>query len=155
MITIEEAKKAMDEMMAQGTSEEEMLGILYLMFQADKISLDELESLIGALGYEFTEEFMNMTPEQQKTDGYEFEDEAEEGVTDEQVEDAKETQEDEVQSNNGSDEDGGNTQGEEGQNADNDAEKQPESKPESETNSKEDEEAEEKAKARKLYGFKD
>lgn len=151
MITIEEAKKAMDEMMAQGTTEEEMLGILYLMFQADKISLDELESLIGALGYEFTEEFMNMTPEQQKTDGYEFEDEAEEGVTDEQVEDAKETKDSEVQSNNGSDEDGGNNQGEEGQNADNDGENQPES----ETNSKEDEEAEERAKARKLYGFKD
>lgn len=150
MITIEEAKKAMDEMMAQGTSEDDMLGILYLMFQDDKISFDELEALVDALGYEITEEFRNMSPEDQKTKGYEMKGEAEEGVTDEQIEDAKETQEDEVQGNNGSNEDGGNGQGED-QNADNGGEKQPES----ETNSKEDKEAEERAKARKLYGFKD
>lgn len=147
MITIEEAKKAMDEMMAQGTSEDDMLGILYLMFQDDKISFDELEALVDALGYEITEEFRNMSPEDQKTKGYEMKDEAEEGVTEEQIEDAKETQEDEVQ---GNDEDGGNGQGED-QNADNGDEKQPES----ETNSEEDKEAEERAKARKLYGFKD
>lgn len=149
MITIEEAKKAMDEMMAQGTSEDEMLGILYLMFQDDEISFDELEALVDALGYEITEEFRNMSPEQQKTDGFKINEDAE-GVSDEQIEDAKETEEDEVQGNNGSDEDGGNGQGED-QNADNGGEKQPES----ETNSKEDKEAEERAKARKLYGFKD
>ena len=149
MITIEEAKKAMDEMMAQGTSEDEMLGFLYLMFQDDEISFDELEALVDALGYEITEEFRNMSPEQQKTDGFKINEDAE-GVSDEQIEDAKETEEDEVQGNNGSDEDGGNGQGED-QNADNGGEKQPES----ETNSKEDKEAEERAKARKLYGFKD
>ena len=154
MITIEEAKKAMDEMMAQGTSEDDMLGILYLMFQDDKISFDELEALVDALGYEITEEFRNMSPEDQKTKGYEMKDEAEEGVTDEQIEDAKETKDSEVQGNNESDEDGGNGQGED-QNADNGDEKQPESEKENDTTSEEDKEAEERAKARKLYGFKD
>lgn len=144
MITIEEAKKAMDEMMANGTSEDDMLGILYLMFRDDKISLDELEALVDALGYELTEEFKNMSPEDQKTKGYTMKDEAEEGVTDEQIEDTKETQEDEVQGG----EDGGNSQ-----DTDNGEGKESETK--DNKNDEEDVEAEERAKARKLYGFKD
>lgn len=77
-ITIDQAYSAMKQMMDEGTTEDDMLGILYLMFQNDKISLDELEALINKLGYEFTEEFINMTPEQKKTDGYTYEDDSEE-----------------------------------------------------------------------------
>lgn len=71
-ITIDQAYSAMQDMMANGTSEDDMLGILYLMFQDDKISLDELEALIDKLGYEFSDEFKNMSPEDQKTKGYEM-----------------------------------------------------------------------------------
>ena len=77
-ITIEQVYIAMKQMMDEGTTEDDMLGILYLMFQNDKISLNELEALIDKLGYEFTEEFLNMTPEQKKTDGYTYEDDSEE-----------------------------------------------------------------------------
>lgn len=77
-ITIEQAYIAMKQMMDEGTTEDDMLGILYLMYQNDKISLNELETLIDKLGYEFTEEFRNMTPEQKKTDGYTYEDDSEE-----------------------------------------------------------------------------
>ena len=71
-ITIDQAYSAMQDMMANGTSEDDMLGILYLMFQDDKISLDELEALIDKLGYEFSDEFKNMRPEDQKKKGYEM-----------------------------------------------------------------------------------
>ena len=77
-ITIDQAYSATQDMMANGTSEDDMLEILYLMFQDDTISLDELEALIDKLGYEFTEEFLNMTPEQKKTDGYTYKDDSEE-----------------------------------------------------------------------------
>ena len=62
-ITIDQAYSAMKQMMDEGTTEDDMLGILYLMFQDDKISLDELEALIDKLGYEFSDEFKNMSPE--------------------------------------------------------------------------------------------
>ena len=68
MITIEEAKKAMDSFKAQGTSDEELLGALYLMFQDEKITLDELEALLDSLGYEFTDEEGNNTAQQYAVD---------------------------------------------------------------------------------------
>lgn len=139
-MTVNEGKKAMDEMMAQGTTEEEMLGILYLMFQDDKLTFEELEALVDALGYEITEEFRNMSPEDQKTKGYETTDDtAEEGVSEEDIEDAKEV---------GGDEDGGN-EPEEDEGASKDGE---EDKKDNASEKDEDEEAE-LDKARKLYGF--
>jgi hypothetical protein len=47
-----------------------MIGILYAMFQDDKISLDELESLIDGLDYEFIEEFKHKSYEDKKTKGW-------------------------------------------------------------------------------------
>ena len=44
------------------------------MFAEDTIELDELESVIGVLGYEFSEEFKNMSPEDQKTKGFIYSD---------------------------------------------------------------------------------
>jgi hypothetical protein len=155
-MTVKEAKKAMDEMMAQGTTEDEMLGILYLMFQDDKLSFEELEALVEVLGYEITEEFRNMSPEDQKTKGYEYEDEPAEGVSEEEVEDAKTTEGDGNDNeggeqkpqggNEGDGEDnneGGNEGGDEGDN---------EKAPDGGNEPKEDSE-EELDKARKLYGF--
>ena len=153
-MTVKEAKKAMDEMMAQGTTEDEMLGILYLMFQDDKLSFEELEALVEVLGYEITEEFRNMSPEDQKTKGYEYEDEPAEGVSEEEVEDAKTTEGDNEggeskpqdgnegngEDNNEGGEEGGNESGDE--KASNDG-----------NEPKEDSEDEELDKARKLYGF--
>ena len=52
-----------------GMSDDEILAIFYKMFQDDKISLDELEALCAVLGYEFTDEFKNMSMEDKKTQG--------------------------------------------------------------------------------------
>lgn len=89
-MTIDEAKKTFDEMKAQGATEDEILGTLYLLFQKEDLDLNQLESLINVLGYELTESFKAMTPEDQKTKGFETTDEKAENVSSEDVEKAKE-----------------------------------------------------------------
>ena len=96
-MTIDEAKKAFDEMRAQGADDNAILGTLYSMFQDDKIDVNQLGALVNVLGYELTEDFKKMSPEDQKTKGYEEgeEDKPAEGVTKEEVEKAKEFGDDE------------------------------------------------------------
>lgn len=89
-MTVEEMKKAIGELKAQGNDEETILGAFYRMFQDDKLTLDELDGIVNLLGYHLTEEFKSMSPEDQKTKGYEQTDEPAEGVSKEKVEDAKE-----------------------------------------------------------------
>ena len=67
-MTVEEAKKVIEELKAQGETEDDIVGIFFMMFQDDKLSLEEFEDLIGLMDYELTEEFKNMSPEQQKSD---------------------------------------------------------------------------------------
>ena len=70
-MTIEEAKKGFDELKAQGMTEDEMVSVLYLMFQDDAIDLKQFGELVKVLGYELSEEFLAMSPEDQKTKGWE------------------------------------------------------------------------------------
>ena len=86
-MTLREAKQVIDEYLAQGMTEDDVLGTLYLMYQDDSINLEELEKLIGLLGYEFTEEFKNMSDEDKKTKGLgdpedDFDDDSEEDEED-------------------------------------------------------------------------
>lgn len=87
-MTLDEAKQAIEQLKAQGETEESMLATFYLMFKDDTITVDELGDLCQLIGYELTDEFKNMSPEDQKTKGYkEVEDE---DVSEEEIEDAKE-----------------------------------------------------------------
>lgn len=145
-MTIDEAKKAFDEMRAQGADDNAILGTLYRMFQDDKIDVEQLGALVNVLGYELTDEFKQMTPEDQKTKGWEADDESEkaEGVTDEEVEKAKEYGDDpDERSGNASDEKGGNESDEKSDETD------------AESDKKDEEESDEEAtkKARKIFGL--
>lgn len=144
MITVQEAKKAMDELKAQrNVTDEDLLGMLYLMFQDDKITFDELEALVDSLGYQITEEFRNMSPEDQKTKGYtEVDEEDAEGLSDKEIEQGKEMGEE-------SDKDG-DKPSEENQGQDKEEGKQPDQSDSKEPGKEDDDELKE---ARKLYGF--
>lgn len=89
-MTLEEAKKAIEELKAQGETEESMLGTFYLMFQDDVITVEELGDLCQLIGYELTDEFKNMSPEDQKTKGYEEVEDEETDLSKEEIDDAKE-----------------------------------------------------------------
>ena len=141
-MTIDEAKKAFDEMRAQGADDNAILGTLYRMFQDDKIDVEQLGALVNVLGYELTDEFKQMTPEDQKTKGWEADDESEkaEGVTDEEVEKAKEYGDD-------PDERSGNASDEKSD------EKSDETDDESDKEDEEESDEEAIKKARKIFGL--
>ena len=67
---IEEVKNFFQEQMNEGQTEDDILGTLYAMFVDDSIDIDQLEFLVNALGYELSEDFKNMSPEDQKTKGW-------------------------------------------------------------------------------------
>lgn len=145
-MTIDEAKKAFDEMRAQGADDNAILGTLYRMFQDDKIDVEQLGALVNVLGYELTDEFKQMTPEDQKTKGWEADDESEkaEGVTDEEVEKAKEYGDDpDERSGDASDEKGGDAS----------EEKSDETDAESDKTDEEESDEEATKKARKIFGL--
>lgn len=91
-MTLEEGKKAIEQLKAEGHSEEEILGAFYKMFQNDKLTLEELDGMVNLMGYHLTDDFKAMSPEDQKTKGYEETEEPAEGVDSEEVEEAKETE---------------------------------------------------------------
>lgn len=73
----EEAKEAIETLKEKGMSDEELLYSLYGMFKNDEIDVNELGDLVQLVGYELTDEFKNMSPEDQKTKGVEKEEETE------------------------------------------------------------------------------
>lgn len=89
-MTVDEGKKAIEQLKAEGHSDDEILGAFYKMFQDDKLNLEQLEGMVNLMGYHLKDEFKAMSPEDQKTKGYETVDEPAEGVGEEQVEEAKE-----------------------------------------------------------------
>ena len=94
-MTIEEAKKALEQLKSEGKTDEEILGGMYLMFADGTMTLSDLRTLTELLGYEFTEEFEALSDEDKKKRGFESTDEPAEGVDKEDVEDAKECKEEE------------------------------------------------------------
>jgi len=94
-MTIEEAKKALEQLKSEGYSEEDIVKTLYLMYANDKMDLDDLRALTELMGYEFTEEFEAMSDEDKKKNGLKQTESAAEGVDKEDVEKAKEFGDDE------------------------------------------------------------
>ena len=68
-MTKNEAKQFFDGLKKKGYTDDDILSILYKMYQDDRLTLDQLEALCAVLGYEFTEEFKNMSLEDKKTKG--------------------------------------------------------------------------------------
>lgn len=160
----EEAKQAIDAMKEQGKSDEELLFALYGMFQNDKIDVNELGDLVQLVGYELTDEFKNMSPDQQKTQGItedeniDKNDESVEGKDPEEpaaskVETKEEDKNDESfsSSHEGNDNNGSNSE-------EKDKDKNDESfsspSPSSSQPKSDELTPEEEEKARSLYGFK-
>lgn len=65
-MTLEELKTAIDRLRADGETEEEMLAVFYGMYIEDEITLENLRTIIGVMGYEFTDEFEAMSEEDKK-----------------------------------------------------------------------------------------
>lgn len=133
-MTIEEAKKALEQLKSEGKTDEEILGGMYLMFADGTMTLSDLRTLTELLGYEFTEEFEALSDEDKKKRGFESTDEPAEGVDKEDVEDAKEFGDDEGEKKEEDD-------------------SQPQSESEPKADEADDEEEDDEKKAARLFGF--
>ena len=142
-MTLEEGKKAIEQLKAEGHSEEEILGAFYKMFQNDKLTLEELDGMVNLMGYHLTDDFKAMSPEDQKTKGYEETEEPAEGVDSEEVEEAKETEGGEKAESEGDNEDSNTDNSEDSGDSDN-----------SEDSDDDDEEFEEDSEEEKEYAMK-
>lgn len=89
-MTVDEMKQAISQLKADGHNDDEILGAFYKMFQNDKLDLEQFEGVVNLMGYHLTDDFKAMSPEDQKTKGYEEVDEPAEGVSNEEVQEAKE-----------------------------------------------------------------
>lgn len=134
-MTIEEAKKALEQLKSEGKTDEEILGGMYLMFADGTMTLSDLRTLTELLGYEFTEEFEALSDEDKKRRGFESTDEPAEGVDKEDVEDAKEFGDDDKGENEEEDD------------------SQPQSESEPKADEADDEEEDDEKKAARLFGF--
>lgn len=140
-MTLEEIKEAIEGFKKQGYTEEEIVGVFYYMYVDDAITLDELRTLTEATGWEFTEEFENMSEADKKKHGLrESEGKADE-VDKAEVEDAKEYE-------TGEDKDG-NDDGKDGE-AEPAAAADDKKAPEKDAK---DEEEDDDKKAARLFGF--
>lgn len=72
-MNVEDVKKVIESLRGEGYTDEEIASAFYGMFQKDEVSLDDLKDMVGLVGFELTEEFLDMSPEDQKTKGYEEE----------------------------------------------------------------------------------
>lgn len=65
-MTPEEAKKAFEELKQEGMDEDDLVAALGKMYEKGDIEKDQLEDLLGLLGYEFTDEFKGLSDEESK-----------------------------------------------------------------------------------------
>lgn len=68
-MTLDEAREALEDLKKEGNSDEDILKILYVMYQDDNITLSDLRAFTELLGYKFTEEFEAMSEEDKRTKG--------------------------------------------------------------------------------------
>ena len=148
MITLDDATKAIEEMKAQGASENDLLGAIYYMFQKGDIDLEEYKVFADALGYELSEQFLGLSEEEQKK----FVDLGEEvkGATEEGREDETDREDGNVSEMGEEENDESKDEGEKPgvEDKKEDANPKEEEKP-----SQGNPEDEELKQARKLYGF--
>lgn len=82
-MTRDEAIEAIETLKEQGETDQDIMSTFYRMFADDKLTLKEFSNLLNLLGYELSEEFLSMSPEEQKTSGWNEDDDEDEYDEDE------------------------------------------------------------------------
>lgn len=150
-MTNEEFEKLCEEFLAQGLTEEDILGAILQMFEEGKIDLEEMKKLAGARGYELSEEFLQKVG-----------DAGEGTIYDEPEASGEEAPEGEVAADNGEEysaeeiedaQEFGDNEGEEEKESEEEPEGEKEEEESSEEKSEGEDEEDEKKKALKEFGL--
>ncbi len=70
-LTYKDVEEVITEFKEEGHSDEEIVVILYSMYQDDLFGEEELENILKIIGYELTEEFKKLSEDEKKTKGLE------------------------------------------------------------------------------------
>ena len=71
-MTVKEGRKMVEELRKEGLSDENIVAGFYQLFIDDVINVDQLGDLVQLVGWEITEEFKKLSPEEHKTMGWEL-----------------------------------------------------------------------------------
>lgn len=143
-MTVEEGKKMVEELKKEGLSEENIVAGFYQLFIDGDVDINQLGDLVQLVGWELTDEFRNLSPEDQKTKGWEIEEDEEVEVSKKENEDAKEYEPGEDSSKDSEKEESSSEEKE-------DASSEDEKKDDS--TEKEESEEEQEKRAKKLFGL--
>ena len=135
-MTVDEARNAIEELKAQGLSEEAIAASLYEMYKTDKLDIDQFGALVKLVGYDLSDEFMAMSDEEKKNQEI-----GEFGMSEEEEEEENDNS-DAAQDNESSDNDDASKEDEKEENPF-----------EKYNSSKDEDDDEEKREAKKMYGF--
>ena len=78
-MTVKEGRKMVEMLKKEGFDEEQIVGGFYQLYIDGKVTVEQLQDLVKLVGWEVTEEFLNMSEEDKKTKGWEV-------VEDEEIE---------------------------------------------------------------------
>lgn len=78
-MTVKEGRKMVEMLKKEGFNEEQIVGGFYQLYIDGKVTVEQLQDLVKLVGWEVTEEFLNMSEEDKKTKGWEV-------VEDEEIE---------------------------------------------------------------------
>ncbi len=65
-MTVKEFNEFLDEMREKGYTDQMILIVLYSMYANNEFTTEEYENLINVMGYEFSDEFKNMSEEEKR-----------------------------------------------------------------------------------------
>ena len=65
-MTVKEFNEFLDEMREKGYTDQMILVVLYSMYANHEFTTEEYENLINVMGYEFSDEFKNMSEEEKR-----------------------------------------------------------------------------------------
>ena len=84
-MTLEQGKQLIEKLKNEELSDEEIVVVLHDKFRIGEISIEELNELVGFVGYELTEEFYQMSEKEQQEPLYDTIDDYEEDDYDNQL----------------------------------------------------------------------
>lgn len=65
-MTLKDVIDSIEELRKQGNSDEDIAASFYMMFADKKIDINQFIALLEVLGYELSQEFLNLSEEEQR-----------------------------------------------------------------------------------------
>lgn len=65
-MTIKDIEEVIETLRKQGNSDEDIAASFYMLFADKKLDINQFRALLAVLGYELSDEFLNLSEEEQR-----------------------------------------------------------------------------------------